>query len=102
MKSVDARRLFSPSQRRALYWAANGKCEECGTELDPKNWHADHDLPYSKGGATDVINGRALCPSCNLAKGNTMRYPYAQLHLNAWPKDPPPRRWQDRFMERWT
>lgn len=98
----DPRRLFTSAQRRALYWAADGKCEECGIELDPKDWHADHDQPHSRGGRTDVINGRALCPTCNLKKGNIMRYPYAELHLNDWPQDPPLRRWQDRFMERWT
>lgn len=97
----DQRRFFTPAQRRALYWASEGRCEECGTELNPKNWHADHDHPHSKGGITDVINGRALCPSCNLKKGANMRYPYAELHLNDWPAEPPLRRWQDRFLERW-
>lgn len=33
-------------------------------------WHADHVSPFSRGGATDVANGRALCARCNLAKGN--------------------------------
>ena len=30
-----------------------------------------------------------------------MRSPYAELYLNPWPKSPPLRRWQDRFLERW-
>jgi superfamily II DNA or RNA helicase len=38
--------------------------------LDPSNWHADHIVPHSKGGDTDVLNGQALCPTCNLKKGN--------------------------------
>jgi superfamily II DNA or RNA helicase len=97
----DPRRLFTPSQRRALYWAANGRCEECGAELDPKNWHADHDIPHSKGGSTDVINGRALCPSCNLKKGGNPMYPYALNHLNPWPDKIQLREWQKRFLERW-
>lgn len=61
-------RRFSSKQRVALYLAADGKCEACGTELLP-SWHADHVHPYSKGGETDVINGAALCPSCNTSKG---------------------------------
>lgn len=97
----DNRRFFTPAQRRALYWAANRRCEECGIELDPKNWHADHSHPHSLGGFTDVINGRALCPSCNLKKGAKMKSPFAELYLNPWPKQPPLRRWQDRFLERW-
>lgn len=37
-----------------------------------KGWHADHVKPYSKGGPTRAWNGAALCPSCNLKKGDTM------------------------------
>ena len=101
MNEKDPVRWFTSRERRALYWVASGKCEECGTLLDPTNWHADHIHPHSKGGRTDVINGRALCPRCNLTKGANMRYPYAELHLNDWPAEPPLRRWQDRFLERW-
>lgn len=97
----DPRRLFTPSQRRALYWSANGKCEECGRELDPKDWHADHIHPHNLGGKTDVINGQALCPQCNLLKGGKTMYPYAQLHLNPWPENIQLRGWQKRFIERW-
>lgn len=97
----DPRRFFTQSQRRALYWVSNGYCEECGAELDPKDWHADHLYPHSKGGSTDVINGRALCPKCNNKKGDSMVSGYAQLHLNPWPNDPPLRNWQKRFLETW-
>ncbi len=61
-------RRFSKSQRQAIFRLANGKCEDCDQPLK-KGWHADHKKPYSKGGATDVQNGRALCPPCNLKKG---------------------------------
>jgi superfamily II DNA or RNA helicase len=67
----DPRRRFSSKQRVALYLAADGRCEQCGTQLEA-GWHADHVHPYSKGGDTDVINGAALCPPCNLKKGNNM------------------------------
>lgn len=40
----------------------------CEIELSP-GWHSDHVVPYSRGGLTDVVNGQALCPSCNLRKG---------------------------------
>ncbi len=61
-------RHFSPSERAALYLAADGHCARCGAELK-SGWHADHVAPYARGGATDVINGQALCPTCNLTKG---------------------------------
>lgn len=57
------------TERAALYLAADGRCAECGAELQP-GWHSDHVVPYSRGGATDVINGQALCPPCNLRKGD--------------------------------
>jgi superfamily II DNA or RNA helicase len=65
------RRRFSGSERAALWLAADGKCTRCGVQLEP-GWHADHRHPYSLGGATDVVNGDALCPACNLKKGNTV------------------------------
>src|SRR5699024_12359552 len=63
------RRFFNRSEKAALYIAADGKCTSCGTELRP-DWHADHVTPHSKGGATDLLNGSALCAACNLSKGS--------------------------------
>ena len=63
-----SKRRFKTTQRVALFIRARGKCEACGVELGP-GWHADHELPYSKGGPTDVVNGQALCPGCNRKKG---------------------------------
>jgi superfamily II DNA or RNA helicase len=65
----------------ALYLAADGRCSECGAELEP-GWHADHVHPHSRLGETDVTNGQALCPPCNLRKGTTMARP-----LLAWQQD---------------
>jgi superfamily II DNA or RNA helicase len=64
-------RNYNGAQRAVLYWATNGRCANCGVELTP-GWHADHVHPYSAGGPTDVINGQALCPPCNLRKGATV------------------------------
>lgn len=64
------RRRFNASERVALYLAADGNCQRCGTPLQA-GWHGDHIEPYSLGGPTDVINGQALCPTCNLRKGAT-------------------------------
>ncbi|HEX6870406.1 MAG TPA: DEAD/DEAH box helicase family protein [Micromonosporaceae bacterium] len=66
---MTGRRFFNSRERTALYLAADGRCTECGAELEP-SWHADHINPHSAGGPTDVINGQALCPPCNLLKGD--------------------------------
>lgn len=68
---MTERRRFNASERAALYLAADGRCARCGCELEP-GWHADHIHPHSRNGVTDVVNGQALCPPCNLKKGNTV------------------------------
>jgi superfamily II DNA or RNA helicase len=67
----DVRRRFTRSQRRVLADLADGQCESCGAALDA-SFHADHKIPHSRGGRTDVANGDALCPTCNAQKGNNM------------------------------
>jgi len=61
-------RRFSARQKRLLLWLAAGSCSKCGCRL-PTTFHADHVVPYSKGGLTVTRNGQALCPPCNLGKG---------------------------------
>lgn len=63
------RRRFNGRERAALYLASGGKCAVCGVHLSP-GWHADHRQAYVHGGVTDVVNGQALCPTCNLKKGS--------------------------------
>lgn len=82
------RRRFNTSERVALYLAADGHCTQCGTELQP-GWHADHRHPWSNGGPTDVTNGQALCPDCNLKKGTRM---------TVWP-GPNLRDWQRQALD---
>lgn len=71
MPDMTDRRFFNDRERAALYLAADGRCTNCGTELE-SGWHADHVDPYAAGGSTDVINGQALCPTCNLKKGSSV------------------------------
>lgn len=94
---MTERRRFNTSERVAAYLIADGECEGCGDELQP-GWHGDHDVPYSLGGVTDVTNIRALCPRCNLEKGNKQM----AEKLGDWPANIVLRRWQreafDRFI----
>jgi len=66
---VSDRRRFNKGERAVLYAESGGRCAGCGTPLR-RGWHADHVIPHSKGGPTRPRNGAALCPSCNLKKGN--------------------------------
>lgn len=66
---MSKNRFFSRKQKVALFLAARGKCRECGDPLEA-GWHADHRLAWSKGGATEVQNGQALCVGCNLKKSD--------------------------------
>lgn len=77
---MSERRSFNTSERNELYRMHDGKCAICNEALDP-GWHADHKVPFSKGGRTEVGNGQPLCSTCNLKKGSSL---------------PPfvPRRWQ--------
>lgn len=64
---LDPQRSFSKAQRREIALRSNGHCAACGQGLGP-NWHADHIVPHSRGGRTEVINGQALCGACNQRK----------------------------------
>jgi superfamily II DNA or RNA helicase len=61
-------RCFTPAQRVALYLRSSGHCAICSRLLNPANWHADHRIPFAHGGPTEMWNGQALCPPCNLLK----------------------------------
>lgn len=75
---LDDQRQFSQEQRYAIYQRASGKCvnpdnnPDCLRDCTWANWHADHIIPYSKGGPTIVENGQLLCPSCNWKKSDKM------------------------------
>jgi superfamily II DNA or RNA helicase len=93
-------RRFSQRQRRALYLAAAGHCEMCGAELDA-GWHADHVVPHSKGGATTIENGQALCPSCNQSKSDSMSDRFKSDIFGPTPHEEP-LDWQDQAVEDFT
>lgn len=84
-------RRFKQSDRKLLYIVADGKCERCGAPID-MSFHADHKVPFSKGGPTIRSNAQALCPKCNLEKGDDM------IDLPPWNKKL--RNWQTEAFQR--
>ena len=71
------RRRFSKAEKLAL---------SVVQDVDHRGMHADHVVPFSKGGPTDVINGQLLQPRTNQAKGDT----FMEL-----------RSWQQKFLKLW-
>ena len=66
-------RQFTENERRTMYERQGGICPMCKAEGKEKHWaieemHADHILPWSKGGHTTLENGQMLCRDHNLAK----------------------------------
>ena len=69
-KAMDADRfLRDPGLRATLYYNANGLCQRCGEPLH-HGWHADHVRPWSVTKRTNIFEMQALCPNCNLHKGD--------------------------------
>lgn len=68
-------RCFTENQKAQLLQRAKFKCCNCGNKISFGLCHADHIVPWVKGGKTIISNGQALCISCNLKKGKTMFKP---------------------------
>ena len=67
---LDINRGFSEAQRIAIYRKNDGICQKCGTKVPyGSTYHADHIMPYSRGGKTTVENGQLLCGKCNQSEG---------------------------------
>ena len=77
VKVKDSNRAFSESQRIQIYRKGKGLCQECVAECKPEKecqvswsqYQADHVVPHSKGGETEVYNGQVLCTFHNQSKG---------------------------------
>lgn len=61
-------RMIPTAVKVAVWKRDKGQCVICGSN---KNIHFDHDLPFSKGGASITEeNIRILCAKCNLTKSD--------------------------------
>jgi hypothetical protein len=68
----DPKRVFTQSERAAIFARAGNRCEHRGLLLRCRAGaaHADHVWPWVDGGPTSVANGQALCARHNLSKGS--------------------------------
>ena len=62
-------RKFLRRDINAAYARQQGRCAICGKEFPLDKMHADHIVPWSRGGHTTPENLQMLCVECNLRKG---------------------------------
>ncbi len=58
----------TPIDHGAIYDRNGGRCHICGRPVDPAQFHLDHVIPLSRGGAHSPGNLRVAHPTCNLRK----------------------------------
>lgn len=63
-------RAFTPRQKQIAYERQKGICPVCGDFYEIDEMHADHIIPFSKGGKTEQDNCQVLCRKDNLMKSN--------------------------------
>ena len=69
---LDPKRNFDDDQKAEIYAKDNGICQICSKKLSEYNWHADHKVPWIRGGKTVIENGQVLCVKCNLEKADKL------------------------------
>lgn len=83
----DARRRFTGRQRSVIWMASEGRCADCGVELE-QGWEAHHVERHADGGPTNELNGQALCKPCHQRRHAKVQH---QFHKDY--------SWQDRALE---
>jgi len=62
-------RAFTDTQKRTMYELQDGICAITGEKLDISQMEADHIIPWSEGGKTELSNGQMISRETNRAKG---------------------------------
>jgi|GEM_PF-1667713 len=87
---LDPQRNFTHEEKLILYHRSKGRCQlehngrVCGRTLPFDNAVVDHITPHSKGGKTQLANGRIAYKFCNIARSNRDDFnPETDCHLIA-------------------
>ena len=67
-ETLLTQRAFDETQKKIMYKNQNGVCPDCGQQINFKQMHAHHKLPYMAGGRTEIDNGVMLCSKCHTAR----------------------------------
>ena len=71
--TLDENRAFSKGQREEIFNRDDSRCRKCLRKLEfDQEWHADHIVPWIKGGKTSIENGQVLCRKHNLEKSDKL------------------------------
>lgn len=79
-------RRFQGWQKDIIWSNDRGRCGICGSKAKRNNWHADHIVPWSEGGETEVWNGQVSHPWCNRQKSNNYAISCSGMNEN-WRHD---------------
>jgi hypothetical protein len=63
-------RTIPQAVKNAVWARDRGECVECGASGPGAHLEYNHDIPWSKGGASTVDNINLLCRTCNARKGD--------------------------------
>ena len=63
-------RVFDESIKTTIYEKQNQKCAKCNVLGEIETMEADHIVPWSKGGKTNLENCQMLCKKCNREKSD--------------------------------
>lgn len=74
-KNLLEKRAFSKKIKLEIFekqrsGVTTAYCNDCREDFELKDLHADHIVPYSLNGKTDIDNCQLLCRDCNLHKSN--------------------------------
>lgn len=81
-----ARTYLTAAQKKRLFEDANYTCAACGcyVPLGRKGLEADHKIPLSRGGGSELTNWQPLCVACNVAKRRSCQDCEESCRLCAW------------------
>ena len=85
IKDKKYKRVPIPRALREAIWIKNNKnkfevkcpIKWCRNKINCFNFHSGHNVPSSKGGATNIRNLTPICAKCNLSMSN--RYTIKQF-----------------------